>query len=302
MKRSKLDRKEHIAAFLFILIPLIGFALFTVGSMFFSFMYSFTKLNPIKHYDPFFSIIGDIWVGFDKYKDLFTHELHSERFFRAIGNTLVLLLSVPLGMLAGLLVAALLNNRKIVGSKIMRMLFYLPAVSSAVAMNLLWRFVFNHEYGLINMLLHNTGLKWLDDYALIKTAIIFKNVWGGLGGTMIMYLAGMLNISRDYYEAADIDGANGLQKFFRITFPMLTPITFYLLIVGVIGGLQSYVDSDVFAQGNVGAQTIVYFIWKRGIGEWNYGLASAASVLLSVVIMAVTIVQFRFSNRWVFEE
>ena len=112
----------------------------------------------------------------------------------------------------------------------------------------------------------------------------------------------MLNIPRDYYEASELDGATKVQQFFQITFPLITPITFYQLITGLIGGLQSYADSQVFGAGVQGSQTIVYFIWQRGINQSRYGLASAASILLAVAIMIITMVQFRVSNKWVYEE
>jgi multiple sugar transport system permease protein len=174
-------------------------------------------------------------------------------------------------------------------------------VSSAVALNIVWRYIFNSEYGVAGFLFGH-GHYWLTDPVLVKAAIIVKNVWAGLGGTMLLYLAGMQNISSVYYEAAEIDGANGRRKFFSITLPMLTPVTFYLITVGLIGGLQSYADSQVFAAGAPEAQTVVFFIWQRGIDNARYGIASAASVLLALVIMAATAAQFRLSNRWVFEE
>jgi multiple sugar transport system permease protein len=119
---------------------------------------------------------------------------------------------------------------------------------------------------------------------------------------MLLYLAGMQSIPGTYYEAADIDGAGGFVKFFKITLPMLTPVTFYLLVMGLIGGLQSYADSQVFAAGEPGARTVVFFIWQFGIDNPRYGIASAASILLAIAIMAITTVQFRLSNKWVYED
>ena len=120
---------------------------------------------------------------------------------------------------------------------------------------------------------------------------------------MFLYLAGMLNGPTGLYDASTLDGAGKVRQFFSITLPLISPVTFYLLITGVIGGLQSYADAQVFAAGNTGATTIVYFIWQQGIqGNNNQGLASAASVLLAVLIMIVTLIQFKFSNKWVDEE
>lgn len=290
---SKLDKHESVIAFLFVLLPIIGFLIFTIGSMIFSAIYSFANYNPV----------SDIMkpIGIKNYVDLFTNKVYSKSFVNSIFNTIFLLISVPLGMLIGLLIAAVLNNKKLKASRLFQVLFYLPAVSSAVALNIVFRYIFNNEFGIINLLL-GQKINWLSDDWLIKIAIILKNVWAGIGGTMILYLAGMLNIGKDYYEAADIDGAGGVKKFFNITLPMITPITFYLLIMGIIGGLQSYADSQVMAQGVEGGQTIVYFIWQKGINQGRYGIASAASILLAVVIMIITTVQFRLSNKWVFED
>lgn len=292
-KVSKLTRKENIAAFLFILPPIIGFCIFTIGAMIFSFVYSFQDFN---------ILTGESSsVGFKNYVDLFTHQLYSKSFFNSIWNTIVLLLSVPFSMILGLILAGLLRMGEVKGSKVFQVLYYLPAVSSAVAMNIVWRYIFNNEFGVLNLLL-GQKIPWLSDDNLIKAAIIIKNSLNGMGGAMILYLAGMLNVPKDYYEASELDGAGKVRQFVSITLPLITPITFYLLITGLIGGLQSYADSQVFGAGVQGSQTIVYFIWARGIDQSRYGLASAASILLAVVIMIITLVQFKLSNKWVYEE
>lgn len=216
-------------------------------------------------------------------------------------STLVLLLSIPLSMILGLCLAGLLRMGDIKGAKVFQVLYYLPAVSSAVAMNIVWRYIFNNEFGIINLII-GKKIPWLSDDTLIKVAIIIKNSLNGMGTAMILYLAGMLSVPKDYYEASELDGAGKVKQFFSITLPLITPITFYLLITGLIGGLQSYADSQIFGAGVQGSQTIVYFIWARGINQSRYGLASAASVLLAVVIMIVTLIQFKLSDKWVYEE
>ena len=292
-KASKLTRRENIIAFLFILPPIIGFCIFTIGAMAFSFVYSFQKYN---------ILTGEsTWLGWQNYKDLFTHILYSKSFYTSIVNTLVLLLSIPLSMILGLCLAGLLRMGDIKGAKVFQVLYYLPAVSSAVAMNIVWRYIFNNEFGIINVII-GKKIPWLSDDTLIKVAIIIKNSLNGMGTAMILYLAGMLSVPKDYYEASELDGAGKVKQFFSITLPLITPITFYLLITGLIGGLQSYTDSQIFGAGVQGSQTIVYFIWARGINQSRYGLASAASVLLAVVIMIVTLIQFKLSDKWVYEE
>lgn len=290
---GRAQRREHLIAFLFILPPILGFLIFTVASMLFSFVYSFQDFNTLTG--------ASSWVGLKNYNDLFTHILYAPSFRSAILNTAIMLLSVPLGMILGLLLAGLLRLGEIKGAKIFQVLYYLPAVSSAVALNIVWRYIFNNEYGIINLLL-GVKIEWLSDNTLIKVAIILKNSLNGMGGAMILYLAGMLNVPKDYYEAAQLDGANKVRQFFSITLPIISPVTFYLLITGLIGGLQSYADSQVFGAGVQGSQTVVYFIWARGIDQGRYGLAAAASILLAIVIMIITLVQFKLSNKWVYEE
>ena len=292
-KVSVQERKEHLIAFLFILPPIVGFLIFTALSVVFTFVYSFQDYNSL-------SGISEN-VGFANYIDLFTHITRAPLFGKAIVNTIVLLLSVPFSMILGLILAGLLRLGEIKGSKFFQVLYYVPAVSSAVALNIVWNYIFRSN-GVFNTLL-GLDVIWLDGDVTIKVAIIFKNSLNAMGGAMILYLAGMLNVPRDLYEASSLDGAGKVRQFFSITLPLISPVTFYLLITGVIGGLQSYADAQVFAAGNTGATTIVYFIWQQGIqGNNNQGLASAASVLLAVLIMIVTLIQFKFSNKWVYEE
>lgn len=292
-KVSVQERKEHLIAFLFILPPIVGFLIFTALSVVFTFVYSFQDYNSL-------SGISEN-VGFANYVDLFTHVTRAPLFGKAIVNTIVLLLSVPFSMILGLILAGLLRLGEIKGSKFFQVLYYVPAVSSAVALNIVWNYIFRSN-GVFNTLL-GLDVIWLDGDVTIKVAIIFKNSLNAMGGAMILYLAGMLNVPRDLYEASSLDGAGKVRQFFSITLPLISPVTFYLLITGVIGGLQSYADAQVFAAGNTGATTIVYFIWQQGIqGNNNQGLASAASVLLAILIMIVTLIQFKFSNKWVYEE
>ena len=281
MKKTKFGGHEQIVAFLFVLVPLIGFLLFTAASMGFSIFTSFTEYNPIRETTK--------WCWFDNYKKLFT----SEEFWGSVFNTVIFLVTIPIGMFIGLLLATYL--KKIAhGSKALRLLYYLPAVSSAVAINIIWQYIFQMDYGLLNNIFR-TNIPWLgtSNKWLIKVAIIIKNIWSSIGGTMILYLAGLNSISDSYYEAAKIDGASTAQQFFKITVPLIRPTTFYLIITGIIGGLQSYTDAQVFARGNPGAVTIVYYIWNFGIDKNKYGLASAAATLLGIVIMIITFIQFK---------
>ncbi len=296
-KVSKIERRENLIAFLFIALPVVGFIIFTAISMVFTFVFSFQDYWSRRGVSEF--------VGFKHYINLFsgmgTPGEVGNQYLKSIGNTLFLLLSMPISLFLGLVVAGLLRLGDIKGSKVYQVLYYLPAVSSAVALNIVWRYIFRSD-GVLNYIF-GTETAWFADPMLVKCAIIIKNSLNGMGHAMILFLAGMLNVPKDLYEASSLDGASKVRQFFSITIPMITPVAFYLLITGLIGGLQSFADSQVFANNYSGAQTIVHFIWaKRTDGVSGYGIASAASILLSICIMIITLIQFKLSNKWVYEE
>lgn len=286
---SRLHRKEQLWALLFVAIPILGYLIFTFGAIVFSFYFSFTDYNPIKGTYRF--------VQWTNYRKLF----HDKYFVKSIVNTIILLIEIPLRLLLGFMLANAIN-RGIRGGKAFRLVYFLPTVSSVVAINIIFRYIFNGEYGILNHIL-GTNVHWLGtDETLVKIPIIVKNIWNGLGYTMLLYIAGMQGIPKQVYEAAQIDGANNFQMMRRITFPLLTPVTFYLVVTGIIGGLQSYADAQILAAGAPGAQTIVYYIWQRGIDQNRYGLASSASLVLAIGIFIFTFIQFKVSKRWVYEE
>jgi len=292
-RKSTLYRKEKIVAVLFILPPLIGFAIFMVGTLIFSGSLALTEFHP--------DGIQTRFGGIHNFRALFVGDPYSEEFTRAIVTTLVLLLSVPFSIIGGLVLAGFLNEKKIFGHKVYRFMLYLPAVSSAVALNIIWRYIFSSSFGL-TAIIFGEGVYFLSGWR-VRVAIIIRNVWAGLGFSMLLYLAGMKNISESYYEAADIDGAGVLTKFFKITLPMLTPVTFFLIITGIIGGMQSFAESEVFARGTPYGRTVVYFIWNWGIARpAGFGIANAAALLLAAVIMIITFVQFKFADRWVYSD
>jgi multiple sugar transport system permease protein len=167
--------------------------------------------------------------------------------------------------------------------------------------NIVWRYIFNGENGILNHIL-GLNIQWLGngDWP-IKFAVIIKSIWGSIGVIMILYLAGLQNVPLSLYEAADIDGANAIQKFRHVTLPMLSPVSFYVLVTSIIGTMQSFADSQILAAGNPAARTIVYYIWSRGIDQNRYGIATAASILLAILIMTMTVIQFKRSQKWVFE-
>lgn len=283
-KKMSAKRKESLCAYLFILVPVLGFFLFTAWALGYSFFMSFTDFNAIKGTYKF--------IGFANYIEIF----HEEAFRDAILNTVLMLLSIPIGVFFGLLLAVYLKKLA-KGRTFLTVLFYLPAVTSTIAILIVFKELFRSgESGLINSIF-GLKLNWIsNDPWLIKIAIIIKNVWASLGGTMILYLAGLNNISESYYEVARVNGASKLRQFVDVTMPMTGNTSFYLIVTGVIGGLQSYADSTVLGSGYAGARTIVYYIWSYGINQSRYGWASAASVLLFIAILIITIILFSKSN------
>ena len=301
-KISPLKRKENLTALAFISIKYVGLIVFTILPVLVAVLYSFTNYIAVAETEPFFTRIGDLWCGFDNYVKLFTHINYATYFKNAIMNNLIFMISVPVGIIFGLVVAVMLSREnKIYGSRIIRTLIYVPVVSSAVAMNIIWRYIFDNQYGIINQLTH-WNINWLTDNTWIKVAIIIKSAWGSIGKTMILSLAALTNVGADYYEAAELDGAGEITKFFKISLPLVSPTLFYLFTTGFIANLQSYVDAQVFANGHFGAQTIVYYIWQFGISRSYYGIASAASFLLTIGIMVITFLQFKISDKWVYGE
>ena len=300
-KKSKLKRRENWTALAFISVKYLGLIIFTVIPVLFALLYSFMDYQGGYTLPRFFNSIPKLWGWFDNYKLLFTDINYADVFFNAIGNNIILMLSVPLGIFIGLVLGYILSRDSIRGSKVFRTLIYVPVVSSAVAMNYIWRYIFAYDYGIIHVI---TGwdIKWLSNEHWVKVAMIIKAAWGSLGRTMILCLAALTNVGRDYYEAADLDGAGEITKFVKISVPLITPTIFYLLCTGIIGNLQQFVDSQIFAAGNDGGETIVYFIWEYGIGSAEYGIASAASFVLTIGIMIITFVQFKIQDKWVYSE
>ncbi len=283
-KTIKAEVKESLYGYLFVLIPVLGFLLFTAWALGYSIFMSFTDYNVIKGTFKF--------VGFENYIEIF----REEGFLNAVSNTVLMLLSIPIGVFIGLILAVYLK-RLAHGRTLLTILYYLPAVTSTIAILIVFKEIFRSgESGLINGLF-GMKLNWIsNDPWLIKIAIIVKNIWAGIGGTMILYLAGLNNIPESYYEVARTSGASKWQQFIDITMPMTNNTSFYLIVTGIIGGLQSYADSAVMGSGYAGARTIVYYIWRNGINQSRYGLASAASVMLLIVILIITIILFSKSN------
>ena len=242
---------------------------------------------------------------------LFHHEAgalvpNDPDFWKFLGNTGFLMLGIPLNMAASLALA-LIMNKKLKGIVIFRTVYFLPSICSGVAIYMLWQWIYNPDFGLLNTLINKisfgtvNGPHWLTSTKWAKPALILMGIWTEMGGyNMILYLAGLQGIPRDLYEAAEIDGANSWQKFRNITWPMLTPTTFFIFVMSMIGGFQGGFQQAYIMTGGGPAgstTTIEYYIFNNVYVWQHMGYAAAIAWVLFAVIFVVNIATWRFGGR-----
>jgi len=224
-------------------------------------------------------------------------------FWKYLGNTLFLMMGIPVNMAAALFIALVLNQ-KLRGRVVFRTVFFLPTICMGVGVMLLWMWIYNPEFGLINHLLSLVGVQgpaWLKSYAWAKPSIMIMGLWAAMGGTnMIIYLAGLQGIPPELYEASEIDGAGPWQQFLSITLPSLTPTTFFIFITSVIGGFQGGFDAAyVMTRGGPdgATTTISYYIFNHAFQWFNMGYAAAIAVVLFALVLIVTLINWRFGGK-----
>ena len=291
---SRLNRSERRAGLLFIAPIYLQFIVFFLFFMGYSLYMSLTDWNILEGTQNF--------IGLQNFKLILKDPL----FWKSLWNTVFLMLGIPIGMIFAMMMALALN-RKLVGKTVYRVILYLPAVSSTVAIALLWRWIYNAEYGVLNMLIEQIfgvkGPNWLGDPDIVKISLIILGVWRGMGNTMLLFLAGLQNIPKEYYEVVDVSGGNALHKLRYVTLPMMSPTYFYVIITGVISGLQAF--GDQFIITGLGpehsAMTVVYYLWEKGFHEYNMGAACAVAWVLSIFILVITLIQFKTSKSWVYD-
>ena len=286
-------RRDLYAGYLFATPWIAGFLLFGGGPILFSLLMSFCEYDVLS--PPHF-------VGLKNYTMMLSGD---PVFLKSLWNTFYMALSIPLGMAAGLGLALLLNY-EIKGIALYRTFFYLPSIMPAVAASILWIWIFNPREGILNSLLMQIGLggpAWLQDENWSKPALILMGLWGA-GGSMVVWIAGLKGIPRHLYEAAEIDGAGALRRFFNITLPMLSPYILFNLIMGLIGTFQIFTQAFVMTQGGPVDSTLfyAYHLFNNAFRYMKMGYASALAWVLFVIILALTIIQLRLSKRWVHYE
>jgi len=286
------DRKETAAGYLFLLPALGGILVFILGPVVAAIALSFTKwdlLTPAK------------FIGLSNYQEL----IQDPMFRKVMLNTLIFTgASAPLSLILSLGLALALNQ-KIKGIVVFRTIYFLPVVSSMVAVSLVWRWLYNPNYGLLNYflnLLHLPSVNWLFSTTWAMPAVILMSVWKGLGYNMVIFLAGLQGIPQMYYESAKIDGAGKFQAFKNITLPLLSPTTFFVLVISIISSFQVFDQIFVMTSGGPAHATevIIYYIYHNAFQIFRMGYASALAFCLFIIIFALTLLQIRLSKRWVF--
>lgn len=225
-------------------------------------------------------------------------------FWKSIFNSFFLLLAIPISLVIAIIFALALNQG-LFGSRILRTIFYTPVILPIAALALIWLWIFNPDYGLLNYFLGLLGLdsriNWLGDPVLVKPALIIMLIWRGLGYQILIYLAGLQNVPRQQLEAAQIDGANMWQRFRYVTWPSLTPTTFFLVITSMIGTFQIFQEPFLMTEGGpyFESTTPVMVIQQNAFRDTQMGYASAQAWILGLIIIAFTALNFYFSRRWV---
>jgi multiple sugar transport system permease protein len=283
-----------IRGYLFIAPWLVGFLVFTLGPFVASLFFSFTRYELLT--PPEFR-------GFQNYNVLFRQD---PRFWVSLANTAYYaFFSVPIRMILAFFVAILLNQ-KVQGMAIFRTLFYLPSVTAGVATAILWVWIFDANYGLLNVGLRAIGIEgplWLGSRVWAKPALILMSLWS-IGGTMVIYLAGLQGVPQQLYDAAAVDGAGWWRKTRHVTVPLMTPTIFFTLVMGIVGSFQVFASALVMTNGGPADATLFYvlYLYRNAFQYFRMGYASALAWVLFIIILALTLIQLWLSNRWVYYE
>ncbi|MGG4448148.1 MULTISPECIES: carbohydrate ABC transporter permease [Brevibacillus] len=291
---KKLKGRAFLTPYLFILPWILGFLAFTLGPMLFSLVMSFFD----------WPVVGEVtFVGLDNYVNMFTDD---PLFWQSLWITIKFaLLFVPLNLFIALFLAMMLNQ-KVKGSGFFRTVFYLPSVISGVALAMIWAWVYDGEYGIFNYLLSLVGITgpdWLNDTTWALIAMVIASLWGQ-GSMVLIFLAGLKSIPESLYEAASIDGAGAVQKFFRITLPMVSPTILFNLIMTIISAFQQLSLALLLTGGGPLQSTYFYamYAYDNAFKYFKMGYASANSWFMFAIILVLTFIVFKTSSKWVYYE
>ncbi|ABY93472.1 sugar ABC transporter permease [Thermoanaerobacter brockii subsp. lactiethylicus] len=277
---------EALSGYAFALPFIASISIFLIGPLIYAFIISFKEFS-------FLNPEASRWVGFANYTKLFS----DPTFKRALLNTTLYSLGVVPTQLIIALILALIVNSDIKGKTFFRVAYYIPTVTSTVAVSVIFLYLFKAD-GLVNALLAKFGIQgptWFNDVRFALPSIMMMAIWSSVGNYMVIFLAGLQDIPSELYEAAEVDGANKFQRFFKITLPMLRPIVFFNLVMSLIGTFQVFDQAYVVSQGTGGpldaTMTVVLNIYRTGFRDFNMGYASAMAFVLFVIILILTLIQ-----------
>jgi len=291
-RMSRLAMKEALAGYLYIAPLVLGLSLFYILPALASLYISLTDWNGFTSMN---------WIGLDNYANLFS----DDRFVRSLRNTFVYtIIVVPIAISIATVLAVMLNQR-IRGVTVYRLIYFLPVVTMPVAVAMIWKWLYHSEYGLINQVLGAVGLPtpmWLLDQRFTLLSIALVGIWSVFGNYTVILLAGLQSISSTYYEAAELDGAGTIRKFFHVTLPLLTPSLFFVLVISLINTLQVFDLVFMMARDSnmiEASRTLVYSVWENAFQFTRMGYASAQAWILFILIMIITIIQMIGQKKWV---
>lgn len=286
-------RSDYFWAYCMIAPTMIGLTIFYLWPIIQTIYFSFTEWGAFGQYE---------WTGLDNYRRM----LEDSNLLQSFKNTgIYIVFTVPIGIFLSILIAVLLNQ-KIKGKSVYRTLYFLPVITMPAAIAMVWRWLYNSDYGLLNYLLSIFGIKgpqWVSDPKIALYSIIVVAIWSGLGYNMVIFLSGLQGIPRSYYEAAEIDGAGPVKVFFKITLPLLSPVIFFVTIMSFIGAFQVFdlifmmIGKSSTALENT--QSIVYLFYQHAFVLNDKGYAAAIAVLLLIIILIITAIQMVLQKKWV---
>jgi multiple sugar transport system permease protein len=287
--------KDNLVAYLFLLPALIGFIVFIIIPFLSSLILSFTEWNFVS------GVSGIKFIGLNNFKDL----IHDPWFKTAFTNNMLFAFTVvPISLVLGLVLAAVIQ-RYVYVSNLIKIMIFMPYISSVVAIAIVWMVMLQPTYGPINQFLVSIGItnppKWIADIKWAMPTLILISIWQGIGYYVIIYIGGLNSIPKDVYESADIDGAGFWSKFFRISVPLVSPSTFFLAITGIIASFKVFDLISVLTDGGPGTSTtvIAYYMYKTAFNYHKMGYASAMAAVIFVVIFIITILQWRGQKKLV---
>jgi multiple sugar transport system permease protein len=295
--KTKFQTQRALWGYVFALPWIIGLIVFWIGPIIASFYFAFTN----------FEVVGAAnWIGLENYKHAFFED---ELFWTSMGRTFMFALFYVPAAIVGALVLASMLNQKLKGTNIFRTIFFLPHLLPAVALAVVWIFLLQPRLGPINYMLRQLGVAhpptWLASRDSALGTVTMINVWAAVGGeTMLIFLAGLQGVPQELYEAAEIDGAGSIRKFWSVTLPLLTPIIFFNMVLAVIGALKVFTTAWVATQGGPSYATWFFalHIYTQAFQYFRLGYGSALAWILTVIILFFTFIQVQFSRRWVHYE